>query len=355
MFSSFINKSQIFGLDIGQSAVKLASLKESKKNQYMLNSFSFAPLTESAILEEELNDRAQIVEQIRSALAEGGIKSKDACIGLAGSSVIVKTMKAPEGSEEDIEEHIKWEAEQFIPFEVDYENISLHLMEKKNDINRDVIMAAAKNQEVTTYMDLLNSSGIKPKIIDLQVLALINIFEYNYSDYLHEYKEGTLLIDFGAQSTKVIVYRDGMPLLVKTILLGGVNTTEEIQKEVGLDFNQAEDLKKIGMTGTKFPDEVLAAIKKISDKLVSKVIDAVTFYTNVNSEDRVKHCFITGGSIRQPGIIEGLIEGLDLSVETLDPLRKIGLSHKGNISEGMVEYLTYSGAVALGLAMRNFD
>ncbi len=355
MFSGLINKSSIFGLDIGQSAVKIASLKESKKNQFVLKSFSFAPLTESAILEEEINDRAQIVEQIRSSLAEGNIKSKEACIGLSGSGCVVKTMKSPEGPIDDIEDHVNWEAEQFIPFGIDSAEISLHIMDKTNDINRDVIMAAAKNQEITQYMELLNSAGLKAKVIDLQVLSLINIFEYNYSDYLHEYKEGTLLIDFGAQSTKIIVYRNGMPLLVKTLLIGGVNATEEIQKEVGLDFNQAEDLKKIGVTGTKYPDEVLAAIKKISDKIVRMVGDAVNFYTNSNSEDRIRHCFITGGSLRQPGIVEGLIEVLDISVETLDPLRKIGLANKSNISEGLIEYLTYSGAVCLGLALRNFD
>lgn len=355
MFDNLLGKQPLIGLDIGQSAIKLATLGKGKKGTYTLKSFSFAPLSESAILEEEINDRTQIIEQIRSAFKEGGFKNKDVCFGLAGSGSIVKSMKSPEGSKDDIENHIHWEAEQFIPFGMENAEVSLHIMPKDNELNRDVVMAAAKIQDIARYQEIIFSSGLKMKTVDLQVLSLINIFEHNYSDYLHEYKDGTLIIDFGAQSTKVIVYRNGLPILVKTIIMGGVNSTEEIQKEVGIDFNQAEDLKKMNQTETKYPDEVLAAIKKVSKSIISKVVDAVAFYTSANSEDRIKHCFITGGCSRQPGIIEDLIEELDISVETLDPLRKISVSSKGNISDGIIDYLTYSGAVCLGLGLRAYD
>ncbi len=352
MLSSLLSGGNIAGLDIGQSAVKMCLLSKGRKGMYALKAFGFEKLSESAIFEEEINNKAEVIEAIRSSMKSGKVATKDFCFGLTGSTCVVKLMKAPEGSREDIEDFINWEAEQFIPFGIENAEISMHIMDKKNEDQRDVIMAAAKIPSIMDYETLFNSAGVKAKKIDLQVLALINAFEYNYQEYLNEYRKGTLLIDFGAQGTKVIVYKNGAPLLAKSILVGGVNATEEIQKEVGLDFLEAEDLKKTKTESGNPPQEVMSAVGKVVQSILTKVSDAVTFYTSASSKDRIYHCFVTGGSVQLPGIFEGLSSSLDLSIEVMDPLRRI--QHKG-LDEKLVEYITYCGASAIGLGLRNFD
>lgn len=348
-----IGGGNLAGLDLGQSAVKMCSLGKGRKGLYSLKSFGFTPLSESAIFEEEVNNKAEVIDAIKATQKNGKIGTKDFCYGMTGSSCVVKTMKAPEGSKEEIEDFINWEAEQFIPFGIENAELSMHILDKTNDENRDVIMAAAKLPSLADYEVLFSSAGVKLKKIDLQVLALINAFEYNYQEYLDEYRKGTLLIDFGAQSTKIVVYKNGAPLLAKSILIGGVNATEEIQKEVGLDFKEAEDLKKTKTESGNPPQEVISAVNNVVQNILNKINDAVTFYTAAGSEDRIYHCFVTGGSVQLPGIYEGLSNSLDLSIEVMDPLRRISLSK--NVSEQLVEYITYSGAASIGLALRNFD
>jgi type IV pilus assembly protein PilM len=341
------------GLDVGQSAVKICGLSKAGKGVFSLSSFAFTLLSESAIFEEEVSNKPEVVEAIKNAMKVGKFKGKDFCFGLSGSSCVVKTMKAPDGSNDEIEDFISWEAEQFIPFGLENSEISMHVMDGVKDGNKDVIMAAAKLSSIELFTDLVRTAGFRLKTFDLQVLSLINVFEYNYIDNLHAYKSGSLIIDFGAQSTKVIVYKDGVPLLTKSILMGGVNATEEIQKSIGLDFSEAEDLKQTRSDDGNHPEEVVKSVNGIVDAILNKIIDAVTFYTRTGSEDKIKHCFVTGGSLQLPGIFEGLADRLDLSVEVLDPLRRVKVGRK--INPAVIEYITYCGAVPLGLAMRNFD
>ena len=49
-----------------------------------------------------------------------GIKSKDTVISISGhSSVIIKRIALPEMSEEELQESIKFEAEQYVPFDIE--------------------------------------------------------------------------------------------------------------------------------------------------------------------------------------------------------------------------------------------
>ncbi|MCB9094607.1 MAG: type IV pilus assembly protein PilM [Halobacteriovoraceae bacterium] len=350
---SKLGSSQLVGVDIGQNAVKVCQLSKSGKRNFSMKAFSFTPLSESAIFEEEISKRDEVIDAIFKSLGSAGIRSKEICFGYSGSNCIVKSMKAPEAPDDEIRDYVNWEAEQFIPFGIENAEISVHIMEKSNEENRDVVMAAAKISDLENYEELFKAAGLKLKTIDLQVLSLINVFEYSYAEHINEYRNGTLIIDFGAQSTKVVVYKDGIPLLTKSIILGGINATEDIQKEIGLDFAEAEELKRSKTDDNNYPSEILDTVHKHVNKLLQKIKDAIAFYTASNSDDRIYHCFVTGGSLQLPGVIEGLSEMLDLSVEILDPMRKVDI--KKNLPQGLVDYITYCGAVSIGLAMRNFD
>lgn len=353
MILGLLGGKQQLGIDIGQNAVKISQLVQMKKGEFALKKFAYSHLSESAIMEGELNEAAEIIQAISYVHKNSKFGTKDSCIGLSGSGCVVKTMQVPDGDLADVEDNAMWESEQYIPFGVDNAEVSLHISDSVINNAREVVMAAAKTSVINSYTEIINNAGLKVKTVDIQTLALINLFEYSYSDNLQEYQKGTLLIDLGAQTTKVVMYKAGLPLMVKSMMVGGVNATEEIQKEIGLDFNNAEELKKSNVDGRAYPDEVVIVVKRIVSDIVRRIYDSVTFYNTSSAKDRIYHCFVTGGNMRLPGIIEGLIDNLDLSVETLDPLRKIKL--KGSFNEGLVEYITYSGAVSLGLSLRSFD
>ena len=51
-------------------------------------------------------------------MSELKVKQKEVAIGVSGHSVIIKKISMPRMTQEELEESIQWEAEQYIPFDV---------------------------------------------------------------------------------------------------------------------------------------------------------------------------------------------------------------------------------------------
>jgi type IV pilus assembly protein PilM len=353
LFQSFsLGSASTVGLDIGMSGVKVCELSKTG-SQYTMKGFGFSPLPEGSIIDDEVHKKDQLLTAINAAFKQAGVKGKNVCYGLPTHNTVVKKMHAPLGTRQEIEDHVSWEAEQFIPFGHENAVISVHVPDTKSKDGVDVIMVAAKQDQVDNYDSILTEAGLKVKIIDLQVIALLNIFEISYKEELKEFNKGTLLIDLGASSTKILVYKDGVPIFTKAIPIGGATVTEEIQRSVGLSFEEAEDLKLMRDDQGNAPEEISAVIKNVADRIIVHIKDAVSFYTSSSSQERVFRCLITGGNLQLPGIVEGVASATGLSVEILDPLKKIKIKSK-SITPEMIELITYVGAVPLGLAVRGY-
>lgn len=340
------------GLDVGMSGIKACEVVKSG-GQYIMKGFGFSPLPEGTIIDDEVHKKDQLLGAINAALKQAQIKSKNVCVGLPSQNSVIKKMQAPAGTKQEIEDHISWEAEQFIPFGHENAVISVHIPDAKGKAEQEVIMVAARLDQVESYDQMLTQAGLKVKIIDLQVVSLLNIFEVSYKDELKEFNKGTLLLDLGAQSTKILVYKDDMPIFTKSLAIGGVTVTEEIQRSVGLSFEEAEDLKLMRDDQGNPPEDISNIIKTVVERTVAMIKDAVSFYTSLSSQDRVYRCVITGGNLQLPGMVEGIAAATGLSVEILDPLKKIKVKSK-NITPEMVEQITFVGAVAMGLAIRGY-
>lgn len=342
--------STVIGLDVGMSGIKVCEIVKAG-GQYQMKSFGFSALSEGTIVDDEVHKKDQLLSAINAALKQAGIKSKNVCFGLPSQNCVIKKMTAPAGTIQEIEDHISWEAEQFIPFGHDNAVISVHIPDTKSKKDQEVIMVAAKQDQVDSYDEMLTQAGLKVKIIDLQVISLLNIFEVSYKEELKEFNKGTLIIDLGASTTKILVYKDGMPIYTKSIPIGGSAVTEEIQRAEGLSFEDAEDLKITRDEQGNPPESIGNIIKAGVDKTVNLIKDATSFYTALSSQDRVYRCLITGGNLQLPGMVEGIAAATGLSVEILDPLKKIKIKDKKFTPE-MIEQITFVGAVVAGLGIR---
>ncbi len=351
-FKVLFEKGQLIGIDIGLSAVKIAVLSEVKKGSYKLEKYGNIPLSEAAIIEDEIQKPDEIIDAIASIVKSQKIQKKIAAIGLSGPNTITKRIQVPDGSKDEIEDNIMWESEQYIPFDADDAEISFTIIGKiDGDDVIDSIVGAAKIDVVQSYIDYVKEAGLTTKIVDLNCFAISNIFELVMGSRLNAVsQEGAIIIDFGAQYTSVIVYSYGAPVLTKDIPIGGVLLTEEIQRTMGVSYEEAEDLKINGDDNGNIPEEILEILEAHLDKLMSELRKILNFYIAAGSSDQVSHCFITGGSARLPGITESLQELIDLEIEFLNPFDVIDIKMKVDPDE--IEEIATTGIVALGLAMR---
>ena len=128
---SFGKKKGLVGLDIGSSAIKAVELKASGKanDQFSLVNIGIENLSPEAIVDGAIMDAGSVVDAISRVFTAQKIKAADVATSVSGNAVIVKKISLPQMSPEELAESIHWEAEQYIPFDIqdvaiDYEAVS---------------------------------------------------------------------------------------------------------------------------------------------------------------------------------------------------------------------------------------
>lgn len=348
---SKLSPGTLVGLDIGAHSIKVCELSGSP-GKIKIERFGIFTLSEAAIIEDEVQKPSEITEAILEALKQANIKSKVVCMGLYGPNTMTKRLNTPEGTKEEIEDHVMWEAEQYITFGADESMIDFFILGENEGGGKDALVAAAKNDLIESFTELLKPAKIQAKIVDLNVIALSNIFEEVAGDNLDEYSTGTLLLDFGAQSTKIIVYKRGGPIFTKEIPVGGGIVTEEIQRQMGISYEEAEDLKTTPDENGNLPEEIVNIINSQVDIQIAEVRKNINFYVSQGSAEKVNYCFVTGGSCLLPGLIDKLSVIAGVPVEKLDVFSAIKIDEKkvgGNLGQ-----IAAISPTVIGLAMRKF-
>ncbi|MEH0859941.1 type IV pilus assembly protein PilM [Halobacteriovorax sp. DPLXC-1] len=366
---------ELIGVDIGQSSVKVSKIT-TKNDTYTLTKYASVPLPEATIIEDEIQDEEALKDALSEAFAEAKITEPYICLGLSGPNTVIKKLQLAGGEDEELEDQVTWEAEQYLPFPVEDCNIDWYVIGENRGGGLDVIVCAIKKDVLESFRSILTSLGKVVKVVDLCPLAITNIFELageesevddedEDEDVESEVFEGTsagtstkilipsrLLIDIGSQATIFTVLKNGVPVFVKEIILGGASITEEIQRQLGVKFAEAEDLKKMS-AGGGVPDDVLMIINEINSSIVNELKKAHDFYINATSDDSLKDITVTGGSVRLPNLLEEIRTSFGVDVNVLNPFNEIEFDESKFSDEELTD-MAHEGVVSFGLAIREF-
>ncbi|OIQ18505.1 MAG: hypothetical protein BM556_09630 [Bacteriovorax sp. MedPE-SWde] len=354
-----LSSNKVVGVDIGLSSIKVAEMSKSG-DSYKLTNYASIALPEGVLIEDEVQKEDELVEAMTTVFEEIGIKGKNICLGLFGPNTVMRKLQLAGGDADEIEDQVLWEAEQYLPFPVEESNLDHYVVGENSGGGVDVIVAGVRRDVLLTFKEITEKAQGKVKIIDLTPLAISNIFEHVMLDeiYSDENEEGGdrswLLLDVGAQKTECIIYKDSMPIFTKEIPIGGSMVTEEIQRQLGVNFEEAEDLKVTTDENGNLPEEVAQIVKEINESFFNEIKKTIDFYSSSTSDDSLVECYVTGGSVQLPGILEGLTDALGIDVSVFNPFRAIDYDTK-NIDEDELNEIAYKGVVALGLGMRELS
>lgn len=342
---------KLLGLDIGTNSIKIAEL-EMTGNAATLVNFGFLPTPINAMAPEEIKDVYALGSAISSLISEMKTKRKSVCVGLSGTSVIIRKITMPKMEEKLLKEQIKFEAEQYIPFDIN--NISLtHVVLNKmsQGSTMDVLLVAAQNEIITQYMSLIENANLKSSIMDVTGFALSNIFEYNYGKPV---EQNIGIFNFGASVTNFVVISQGEVVFCRDILVGGANYTNEISKNLGISANEAEALKVSASTKKDVPEEVNMHIQITTDSIIEEIKNSLDLLNVSTNGISVSRFYYTGGASSTFGLIESLNKSTGVPFEHLNPFRKIQANSK-KFSTAFVKQIGQFAAVSLGLGLRQVD
>jgi type IV pilus assembly protein PilM len=341
----------LVGIDIGHHSVKVCEIERKGKDEFKIVKFAYSFLPESCRIEDEFTRIDDIVAAIADALKKANITNKNICIGVSGINTMTKRLSIMEGKQEEMADQVLWEAEQYIPFGIDDSTLSYSIISKNNAGAAEVIIAAVKNSLALSYLNIFQKASLKVRIVDLDCFAISNIFELSLAPTIEDKNMGILVLNFGSHKTDLIIMKNDSIYFTKEMYIGGNVITEEIQRQLGLTYEEAENIKTRGDENGNLPEEVVVIIKNNLDIVFDEIKKTLNFFVSTTQEMVVGKCVITGGASLTPGLVEGLEKVLSIKPEYLNPLAKFTYK-ESKFTEEELDYMASSGVVVLGLALR---
>lgn len=348
----YVGPKGVIGIDIGLSAIKMAEVALQSDGTYKIMSYASVNLSEGAIIEDEIQKEDDIISAIQTCLKELKTSNKFACVGISGPNSIIKRLQLAGGEAEEIEDQAMWEAEQYLPFSIEDGNVSFSIIGENQGGGVDVIIGAAKKSIVESFKQIVERANLKVKIVDHSAAATLNVVEATLG---HEFKakgKTWIVLDFGAQKTHFIIYKNGVLVFFKEINIGGLTITEEIQRQMGVNHTEAESLKIVGDGSGNIPEEIVEIINQVLDTFFAEIKKTIDFWISSTSEEEFDGCILTGGGAQIPGFVEALQDLLETDVQVLNPFSAMSYN-KNKIEEEQIEEIAYRGVCAIGLAMRS--
>jgi len=346
-----VNNSMV-GVDIGSSSVKAVEL-QGKSGSFQLMSLGYESLEPDSIVDGQIMELNSVANAIATIFNEHKIKTTKVAAGVNGHSVIVKNIVLPQMTADELEESFSWHAEEHIPFDISDVNLDYHVMDKSADAIH-VLMAACKRDKGANLKQTIQLVGKQPAVIDVDAFALQNCYERNYDP---QPRQIVPLLNIGTSTTNINVLSGVRSVFTRDATFGGNQYTSLLQKELGLTFEQAEQVKR----GMPIPEgieqrEIEPILDTVSDILALEIQKTMDFYraTVEDGESAVGKILISGGGSKLKGLVEFLSKRFDMPVELFDPFRKIKVDSRGFDPEYMREIVPEM-AIAVGLALRGVD
>ncbi len=344
---------KIVTLNIGASRAVLAEYALKGKNGLSLTAYGAADLA-GLDWEAEGSVEAVLTPALHEVARSAGIKPGPLYLALNGQMVFPRFTKFPAVSADKMEELVRYEVEQEVPFPIDDIVFDHQFLGQTAEGDVAAMIVAAKLDQVTKVTDAVAAVGFNPVVVDAGPMAVLNALRRSYPNL----PGGTIVLDIGAKTTSLILV-ENEKIYLRSIPVAGNAITKEIAQAFGCTTEEAEALKRergyVSLGGvTEDADEMSDRISKIVratlTRLHAEILRSINFYRSQQGGSAPQRLFITGGSAVLPQIDEFFRETLQIDVDFLNPFGGMGFGSK--INTEALETDAFTLAESAGLALR---
>jgi type IV pilus assembly protein PilM len=355
------NLSTVLTIDIGSDTIKMAEFSCVPGSKLVLEKFAFEPIFVGN--EDPVVVFARIYQYMIQAY---DFKSHDVRVTVSGQLAFSRLNKLPElsGDDDAIARVIEFEAKQAVPYTMDeiiwdYQLIQHELpaVTEFDDpaYEYEALFIAVKKDIVSSYTDVIMESGKNILSVNISPIAMTNSFQ---SCGQHDADACEMILNIGGQSS-VLVINEGGRVFVRSIPIAGNAITQQISKEFGITFDEAEDLKRkhgfvaLGGAYEEPESEVAATISKIARNVMTRLHGEISRSINVwrsqYNGNKPTKLFIAGGGSLIQYITEFFEEKLHIPVDYLNVFSIMGIADTVNKDQLLDVAPMFSELAGMGL------
>ncbi len=349
---SFGSKLRV-GLDIGSHSIK-AVVVEKSGNKFKLVHRGIRPLWVNEKYDPDGPTTSQIVPQLVDLFNEMKVspkRVKNIRTLINGSQVAAKEISAIPLSENEMASSMVLEARKHIPLDgsetqVDHQIIA----EDTDDPDKSRVLIVASSKKLfEAHLKTLKELEIKPQVVDVEPLAIIN----SYLQFNDLPDEGLVVfINVGCRRTGVSLIGRTEKFFTRELAVGGQSFTEELMKEYGLSWKDAEKVKLAQGMKPDLPkadgggDGLRLASKTALERFGDEINKTLRYYVKETGSSYFTKFIVVGGGADLEDVSHYLETKFNATVESYDPFAHMDVST--NNTDGHPSQF----AAAIGLAVR---
>ncbi|OGG86687.1 hypothetical protein A3B87_02550 [Candidatus Kuenenbacteria bacterium RIFCSPHIGHO2_02_FULL_39_13] len=397
------NKKSYLGVDLGTSAIKMVEV-QNRGGRAVLITYGYVEQSTDIVRASSVEMEDKIVAIIKTIYHKSHMVSKRVIAALPSFSVFSSIISLPRMNKKDLAQAIQWEAKKFVPLPIDKMTLDWKIVparfELKNKLEQLEPPALKKEKIAQEDSNQKNNSSAEGD--DKKTISFVKLFKKNKKKdaaelnkkkgdslkvlltaapkkiverYIRIFKAADLnllsleteafalersllagdpapvmIIDIGAVSSDVTIIDNSIPILTRSIDVGGSAITKSVMTSLNVDLSRAEQFKRdIGFSALG-PSDLPEIIKNTLNPIINEVKYSLDIYLSQSKHNMsLEKIILTGGSAWLPELVSYLSKLLDVKVIIGDPWDKIvyPLELKPVLSE-----LGPRFAVAVGLAMR---
>ncbi|SIS43719.1 type IV pilus assembly protein PilM [Neptunomonas antarctica] len=339
------------GIDIGSSFVKLVVL--SKRGGLIgLDAYAVVSLPPTAVIDGSIQE----VQSVADAIARGtkicGIKQGSAIAAVPSSAVIIKRMELSRAfSEIELEDQVKVEADQFIPYPLDEVALDFEIIGESRshpDLN-ELLLVACRRDDVDQREDAINATGLKCAVVDVDTYAVERVFPMLVNEDLKN-DDMVAIVDIGAATLTLNVIRDHKIIYNREQSFGGNDLTTNIHHQYGMAIDEVEQSLRLGEISDEIQEAVVQPFRLTISQQVSR---ALQFFYSSGVQHQLTKIYLCGGASSIDGLVGILSDELGIPVSIANPFTQMTIGVKVN-KERLVKDAP-ALVKACGLALRSFD
>ncbi len=347
----------VVGIDIGTSAIKVVQLKR-EGGKILLETYGELELGSYA---SEKSGKVVtlapdvIAKAVIDILREANVTTKSAVVSIQSQATLIFLIELPEVPEIELAQIIPNEARKYIPVPLTEVSLDWYVVPKKETYSEEqaaggvrkimeVVVVAVRNETLSQYRDISAKSGIETRGQEIEIFSAIR-------SVFHREISPTLVVDYGAGTTKVSIVEYGVVRAYHVINRGSAFTSDALARSLGIDFDKAEEVKRtIGMVPTEGQEKITEAITADTQYIINEIQSILLQYER-QSHKAVTKIILCGGGSSLPGFLEKVTESFGVETVYGDPFGK------AEYPEFMGPVLKKAGpefTVAMGLALKDF-
>lgn len=378
--SLFHHNQSYLGVDIGSASIKIVELK-SEKGRPRLMTYGYVEEETNVVKSDSRETQEFIIAAIQKILNEARMVSRKAVAALPSFAVFSSVITLPAMSSKELVNAVKWEAKKFVPMPL--EEMVLDWKVLKNEGEKDsrvpkflakkesvkdeqpksdaspaggepehkkdehravkVLLTAAPRSLVERTVGIFKQAHVELVSLETQSFALQRSLIGNDRSVI-------MMLDVGAVSTDISVVVGGIPVLNRSIDVGGATITAAIANTMNIDANRAEQFKRdFGIAGGGAGGE---KIPKTIEFTFTSIVNEIRYVLNLYSGQHdapIEKIILAGGSAFLPHLPEYLADVLNIKTYIGDPWARVVYPVD---LRPVLQEIGPRFAVSVGLAMR---